>query len=64
MPKINGKRFVVNSIALKSLRNGWKHLFLYKKEKINKSETTTYSNTRKINGIRATIFIYDDIEMN
>jgi len=33
--KLN-KDFVVNSIAYKNLRAGWKHLYLYAKEKKKK----------------------------
>ena len=30
------KKFIVNSIALANLRKGWKHLYLYTKERKNR----------------------------
>ncbi len=33
MVQINKKKFIVNSIAYKNLRNGWKHIYLYARER-------------------------------
>lgn len=39
MQKKSKLKFIVNSIALKNLRAGWKHIYLYAKDATSKNNT-------------------------